>query len=117
MLPYLAFPDLQAYGESLSLEQLDEWNERLSGKTLHPEGIRAAMAIFLRELGMKEVSMTINQIKKVHEEFSISMGLLNDIRIGHIEITSGRLTLIDSNAKMRMTKAGIDHVENMIKGK
>jgi hypothetical protein len=116
MLPFLQFSDLQSYCDSLSLKDLQEWNNRLSNKDeIHPEHIRAAMAIYLRELQTESVSLTQKEIAKICDQFSIGMSLMHNVRIGHIKITNGRLSLINDSAKFKMTDAGIKSVEAMLK--
>lgn len=112
MIDFLQFPDLQSYTDSLSLADLNKWNDKLSGDEVHPETIRTAMAIYLRESGRDRVSLNQDQLAKLCTEFSISIGLALNIRIGHIKILTGRMKLVDSDATFTMTDAGIRHVEN-----
>jgi hypothetical protein len=115
MLPYLPFPDLQSYGDSLSLKELYKWDERLSGKEVDPETIRAAMCIYCKELGADNVSMNQKEIEEICTKFSIGMGLLTNVRRGILKCTEGRLTLINDSAKFAMTEKGIKSVEAMFK--
>lgn len=112
-LPYLQFPDLQAYFDSLSLKDLKLWDKKASQDEVHPDLIHAAMAIYCRELGSDSVSLTQDEIAEITDKFFIAVGLYHNVRIGQMRIVKGRMSLTNDNCSFALTDAGIKYVEAM----
>lgn len=115
MVPFLQFEDLQAYLESLTIEQLVEWNTKVSQPEAHPDLLVAAIAIHTIESGNEHAEYSEEEIGKMCDSFQLCIGLWHNIKDGHIQMTSGRLKLSDGDrAKFKMTQKGIRHVETKI---
>src|SRR5438445_377432 len=115
MLPFIQFADLQNYLDSLSLKELQELDNKLSKDDTHPDLIRAAMAIYVRELGVDTISLTKKEIANICTHFKISVGLMHNVRIGHIKIIKGRMLMINDTASFMLTDQGIKSVEAKLK--
>lgn len=115
-LPFLQFPDFQSWADSLSLKDLQRWDDILSNKKeeVHEETIRTAIGLYLMESKVDKISLIEKEIADLYNKFKIMTSLMHNVRIGHMKITTGRLSFLNDTAKFSLTEAGIKGVERML---
>jgi hypothetical protein len=114
-MPYMAFADVQAYFDSLSLQDFEDWNIILSGKVIHEKLISAALAIYMNETGNHGKAFTALEVEKICETFEILVGLAKCARDGTMKQTGRMMLSDDRSGSFKLTAAGKRFVENMIR--
>lgn len=111
------YNNFEDFLNSHSLEDLERFSESENNndEEIFPYLAENIKAIYINEMAIDQFPDDNELLIKLFPEFLISISIFCNIKVGHIEIKSGKLTLINNNATFALTKKGIDSVEKMIK--
>jgi hypothetical protein len=110
--------DLQDLFEEIGYEEVKWLSECSDKKSLNPTSVEKILdyvaKVYCAENNIQEQLVDEAALIKMCQDIQFNASIYLGVLDGHMEITSGRLTLtgVGEQANFRLTKKGIDHVEN-----
>lgn len=110
--------DLQELFETMGSKEFADLSALMDKKNLNPKSAEKIFEYisdaYCAEKSVEEAEVNETEMDKLYNDFCISVSLWQNILIGHMEITEGRMMLTNGDCKFAMTPKGTKHVEENI---